>query len=863
MYRPIMPVWLVRAAACIALSGRRLCTRGAAPGAHDPPARAMARRVTVAAMLAVVVLGLPAAPSGPVGAASGRGDPSHLPRATANSGWRAGDGRVPAAGAPDAYPRLASINAFKEASQVDTFARYGLIVAPFSAANGAVQALKASGAHSKILMYIDTRQVDLPDFGGFQIYPGWWLTLAGTRLAAPLGPADTTVHVVDARPIAASLSSNPDVLIDGETVHVTGADAATGTLTVRRGLYSRATPHVAGARMAAHAVAWPGSWMLNITRYCPIDPATGQTWSTYLAGQVTARLAAAPWDGIFYDDANARIRYIAGGRLDANGDDAPDGGDGPSGQGWPEGQVSLLARTRALLPRALIMENGGHYPGAASGRMFEHFPFYNGGWGEAFPSYLELTAPGPSAPPSLLAVDTGETGAQDLRAMRFGLGTALMGDGYYAYDYGPTSHGQTWWYDEYDAGAGSSVGAGVDAGATWVRVAAGTGARFRVGDVVRAPSSVYTNAGLTLDDERMRVTRVTGDTLTVERAVGGSLAAAHGAGTKVLTAAQEAAGRGWLGRPLGPARALALASPDLFAGANAPTLAPWSLDVTAPAAATLAGEGGGATGSAAAHVSVTTASGAAAWDVRLTRGTVSVAGGTPYTLSFRARGAAGGRIEAVLQQTSAPYTVRARADIALGRAWRRYSVTVPAGAAEPNLAVQFNLGASAGDAWVDGVSFRQGDANVWRRDFTYGTALLNGTDTARTIALGPGYRHIQGTQDPALDDGAPVTRVTIPPRDAVLLVTARVTPRPIPTRPGPFTPQRPCIPGARAHACVASSAPAYHDAGPVRSAAGRPAEDARPDGWRDGVLSALLALAAATIIGASLGAWRHRRARGR
>jgi hypothetical protein len=35
----------------------------------------------------------------------------------------------------------------------------------------------------------------------------------------------------------------------------------------------------------------------------------------------------------------------------------------------------------------------------------------------------------------------------------------LLGDGYYSYDYGNRDHGQTWWYDEYDAVLGRAVGA--------------------------------------------------------------------------------------------------------------------------------------------------------------------------------------------------------------------------------------------------------------------------------------------------------------------------------------------------------------------------------------------------------------------
>jgi len=862
---------LARLVVSVAIRRRRPRALGTATtSVYAAVADGAVRRGMPVVVLAVALVGAPSARPRQAGTATARGVSPRARHVLVHSSQNAGAGGAADTGSSQAYPRLASINAFKDASQVETFARYGLIIAPFSAADGAVQSLKARRQGSQVLIYVNTRLVPVPTFGGFQIYPKWWLTLAGTTLAAPLGAADTTIHVADTHAIAASLASNPDLLVDGETVHVTRVDAAARTLVVRRGLYSRAAAHVVGTRIAAHAVAWPGTWMLNVTRYCPVDPATGQTWVTYLAGQVTRRLETAPWDGIFYDDANARINWVAGGRIDANNDNAPDGADGPSGQAWPEGQAALLANTRALAPHALIIENGGYYPGFGSGRLFEHFPYFGGGWSQAFPSYLDLAASGPSTPPNVLNADTGDTGVQDLRAMRFGLGSALMGNGYYAYDYGSASHGQTWWYDEYDNGAGSSLVAGVDARATVLRMAVGTGRRFRVGDVVRAPSSVYTNAGLSLDDEQMRVVAVEGDTLRVARGVGGSLKAAHGARTKVMTAGQEAAGRGWLGRPLGPARARTLATPNLlaagFGGSAIPTPVPWDITTAAPAMATLAREA-----MTEAHVSVTAVPGSVPWSVKLIRGTVAIAAGTPYTLSFKARGPAGQRIEALLEQTGAPYTTRASAQVVLDTSWRRYSVTVLAGASDPNLAVQFNLGGFHGDAWIDSVSVQQGDANIWRRDFTGGTALLNGTDATQTVELGPGYRHIPGTQDPIVNNGAPATSVTLAPHDAVLLVKVSVQPHPIPVQPGPRPLQRPCMTGTPLHT-INACAPTHKrrpdstyqpGAGHARSGGGpsasRPLRVPHGKGKQlPTAIPVVLALVAATIVSISARVWRHR-----
>jgi hypothetical protein len=47
---------------------------------------------------------------------------------------------------------------------------------------------------------------------------------------------------------------------------------------------------------------------------------------------------------------------------------------------------------------------------------------------------------------------------EDEQTMRFGLATALMGDGYFGYDAGTMARGNWWWYSEYDAPLGYPKG---------------------------------------------------------------------------------------------------------------------------------------------------------------------------------------------------------------------------------------------------------------------------------------------------------------------------------------------------------------------------------------------------------------------
>lgn len=60
---------------------------------------------------------------------------------------------------------------------------------------------------------------------------------------------------------------------------------------------------------------------------------------------------------------------------------------------------------------------------------------------------------------------------------------------------------------------------------------------------------------------------------------------------------------------------------------------------------------------------------------------------------------------------------------------------------------------------------------VWRRDFDKGIALVNSSKTQTiTVNLGGTYKAIQGTQDPTVNNGKTVTRVTLAPLDGRILL---------------------------------------------------------------------------------------------
>jgi hypothetical protein len=87
-----------------------------------------------------------------------------------------------------------------------------------------------------------------------------------------------------------------------------------------------------------------------------------------------------------------------------------------------------------------------------------------------------------------------------------------------------------------------------------------------------------------------------------------------------------------------------------------------------------------------------------------------------------------------------------------------------------------------GVVWFDEYNAKLGQATeppptsawrngVWRRDFTHGIALVNPKGNGpRTVELGGSFVKIEGTQDPAVNDGKTVSSVTLRDRDGLILL---------------------------------------------------------------------------------------------
>lgn len=209
---------------------------------------------------------------------------------------------------------------------------------------------------------------------------------------------------------------------------------------------------------------WSKTNMLNLTDGCGVSSA-GLRWSDYLPKFVNSRIISTGlWDGVFYDNIWPTVSWLNGGNLDVNNSGALKT-KSEIDKAWTEGNKKMLNNTRALL--------GNDYIVVGNSRAFEGFqPYLNGIMLESFPSPWEADGTWAGSMKSYTNtkyfinpqvgiinsnVDNTWT-MSNYRKMRFSLGSVLLGNGNFSFDYGVNDHSQTWWYDEYETMLGKAVG---------------------------------------------------------------------------------------------------------------------------------------------------------------------------------------------------------------------------------------------------------------------------------------------------------------------------------------------------------------------------------------------------------------------
>lgn len=196
---------------------------------------------------------------------------------------------------------------------------------------------------------------------------------------------------------------------------------------------------------------WPNTEYMNIT--------TG--WSDFLARFAQEKvMSTGLWDGVFFDGIEDRVSWINNGNSDLGLGHPVE--PAVADWLWKQSTTKFLQKARQQLgDKTLILANAQPvYAPYLNGLLFENFGNWPGyKWPEQFALYQSALAQTKAPHIVIINANTSDTGNQtDYDRVRWMLATASLGDGYFSFDFGPTKHGQTWWYDEYSAGLGRSAG---------------------------------------------------------------------------------------------------------------------------------------------------------------------------------------------------------------------------------------------------------------------------------------------------------------------------------------------------------------------------------------------------------------------
>lgn len=204
-----------------------------------------------------------------------------------------------------------------------------------------------------------------------------------------------------------------------------------------------------------HTSFWPDNWLLNVTNH----GAAGKRWNEYLSDFVAREiLSTGLWDGIFYDNTWTSVSWINGSRMDANRDGKNDT-PGELDRAWEQGMKTLFALTRQKAGREIIIVGNGDrgFNGDINGLYIEDFTLNTfAGWDDRMKRYESAASEGREGRIAIVGNTSLGRDERDYRIMRYGLTSALMEDGYHAFD-GKDSHAEIWWYDEYGAKLGRPI----------------------------------------------------------------------------------------------------------------------------------------------------------------------------------------------------------------------------------------------------------------------------------------------------------------------------------------------------------------------------------------------------------------------
>jgi hypothetical protein len=230
---------------------------------------------------------------------------------------------------------------------------------------------------------------------------------------------------------------------------------------------------------------WPNTYRLNLTKPYVAEY---QAQFAYQSMLNTGMMV----DGCFFDNFFTTQSWLKTDiygnpiQIDADGDGKPDD-PATLDAAWRAGVFHELDTWRSLMPNAYA---SGHLPrppdsdttGVFNGDSFgfwttyvlegkqtfqSFWNIYNNWYVDGHKPVITMTEAAPPfqigygydySPLTHIPPSTLEFARTYYPYMRFGLMFTLMNDGYFAYEFGDTQHGQDWWYDELDFDLGNAQG---------------------------------------------------------------------------------------------------------------------------------------------------------------------------------------------------------------------------------------------------------------------------------------------------------------------------------------------------------------------------------------------------------------------
>jgi hypothetical protein len=313
----------------------------------------------------------------------------------------------------------------------------------------------------------------------------WFLTQVGSYLIEDINSTKTGIRVKslfdkDNNPL---FEKGDTLVCEYESMKLIDIDYNNNELIVQRGFVRAASSHEKGTRIAAHITCWPKTWVMNMSTMCPkVDVGDGngkQNWIEFAINNYKVEYEN-EWDGYIVDRIEHEESWLteeSARTIDPDCSNTLLNDYSNFNNKWYEGCKSLLEYLRERFKDKYIISNSfGYYYKLLNGTIFEGCPT---NWENNVPEsyadwgyyvlgehgYINISKVGYS--PNFSLVETYEIEEYierkdnpfnnpdwkpNYQRMRYGLTTALLGNGYFSYEINTNGHGGLglMWFDEYD-----------------------------------------------------------------------------------------------------------------------------------------------------------------------------------------------------------------------------------------------------------------------------------------------------------------------------------------------------------------------------------------------------------------------------